>query len=262
MKKSKLLTCLFLALAFTATATAGSSDLKDKLNSKLNGLLGNDASSEQDFQSEGGSQVVDGLKEALAKGVDIAVTTLGKDNGFLGDELVKISIPDSLNSVTKIAKKLGGKKYIDQFVTTMNHAAEQATPKAAEILSDAIRNMSIEDALGILKGSDDAATQYFRKNSEQKLKQSFLPVVEQATEQSGATKAYKKLLSKGGGKASGMLGGALGGVVDEDDLDLDQYVTEKALDGLFTYIAIEEKKIRSDPLARTTDLLKKVFGKN
>ena len=199
------------------------------------------------------SEVVEGLKQALGNGVESSIKALGKPNGFLGNSLVEIPVPDTVKPATDLASKLGGQKYVDNFVASMNRAAEQAVPDAAEILGDAIRNMSVEDAMGILNGPEDAATQYFRKTSEAQLTERFLPVVKQATSKTGVTSAYKAVA----GKAGGVIGGFMGG---SDALDLDTYVTKGALDGLFKYIALEEKSIRTNPLARSTDLLKRVFG--
>lgn len=198
------------------------------------------------------SEVVSGLKEALAKGVESAINTLGKPGGFLGNKLVEISVPDSLKSVTTMARTLGQGEYVDSFENTMNTAAEKAVPEAAVILSDAIRNMSIDDAMNILNGPDDAATQYFRKTSAASLTKKFKPIVSQATDQAGVTAAYKKLTDQATP--------VLGSFVEDSALNLDQYITDKSLDGLFQYIAIEEKSIRQNPAARTTGLLKKVFG--
>ena len=198
------------------------------------------------------SDIVSGLKEALANGVESAINTLGQPGGYLGNELVKIALPESLTTITATARTLGQGTTVDAFESTMNQAAEKAVPEAAGILANAIRDMSVADAMNILNGSDDAATQYFRKVSETSLIETFKPIVTQATDQAGATIAYKQLT----GQASPLLGGLMGGSA----LDLDQYVTDKSLDGLFQYIALEEKRIRDNPAARTSDLLKKVFG--
>jgi hypothetical protein len=196
-------------------------------------------------------EVVRGLKEALSKGTQQAIATLGKDGGFLNNLDVKIPLPDELKKVEKLLRSLGQDKYADQFVATMNHAAEKAVPEAATLFADAISRMTLADAKSILKGPDDAATQYFRKTSEAKLKERFLPIVQAATDQAGVTAAYKKLMQKAGPTAQLLGVGAT---------DLDAYVEGKAVDGLFKMIAAEEKRIRQDPLARGTDLLKKVFG--
>lgn len=195
--------------------------------------------------------VVRGLKEALSKGAQQAVANLGKDGGFLNNLDVKIPLPDELKKVEKLLRGLGQDKYADQFVATLNHAAEKAVPEAATIFAESISQMSLEDAKSILKGPDDAATQYFRKTSAAKLKERFLPIVQAATDEAGVTSAYKKLIQKAGPAAKLMGSGAT---------DLDGYVEGRAVDGLFKMIAAEEKRIRKDPVARTTDLLKKVFG--
>ena len=195
--------------------------------------------------------VVRGLKEALSKGTQQAIANLGKDGGFLNNLDVKIPLPDELKKVEKLLRGMGQDKYADQFVTTLNHAAEKAVPEAATLFADSISQMSLADAKSILKGPEDAATQYFRKTSETKLKERFLPIVKTATNQAGVTSAYKKLMQKAG-PAVQFLG--------VGNTDLDAYVEDKAVDGLFKMIAAEEKRIRQDPVARTTDLLKKVFG--
>lgn len=196
-------------------------------------------------------EIVRGLKEALAKGAQGAVAKLGKEGGFLNNTAVKIPMPASLAKVEKALRQFGQDKYADQFVATMNQAAEKAVPEAAAILGDAIRDMTLEDAQAILKGPDDAATQYFRKKSEARLTERFKPIVTQATDQAGVTSAYKQMVKKAGPLVSMLGGGAE---------DLDGYVTQKSLDGLFKMVAEEEKAIRANPVARTTDLLKKVFG--
>jgi hypothetical protein len=195
--------------------------------------------------------VVRGLKEALSKGAQQAVSNLGKDGGYLNNLDVKIPLPDEMKKVEKLLRGLGQDKYADQFVATLNHAAEQAVPQAASILGDSISQMSLADARSILKGPDDAATQYFRKTSEAKLKERFLPIVKAATDKAGVTAAYKKLMQKAGPTVQ---------LLGVGNTDLDTYVEDKAVAGLFKMIAAEEKRIRQDPLARSTELLKKVFG--
>jgi hypothetical protein len=194
--------------------------------------------------------MVGGLKEALAKGAQEAITKLGKKDGFLKNAEVAIPMPESLKKVDKLLRKLGQDKMADEFVATLNHAAEQAVPEAATLFADSIKQMSVEDAHAILKGPDNAATEYFRKTSGTKLAERFKPIVQAATDKAGVTSSYKELLDK-----AGPLAKALG-----KDTDLDTYVTDKTVDGLFKMIAAEEKLIRQDPVARTTDLLKKVFG--
>ena len=199
------------------------------------------------------SEVVDGLKEALSKGTTSAIASLGKPDGFFANKKVKIPMPDSLQTVEDGLRKLGQDKYADEFVLTMNRAAEQAVPEAAEIFGNAIRSMSIEDAKGILNGPDDAATKYFRRTSGEKLVNRFLPIVEKSTDRVGVTSNYKEMIDKLGFASK---------FIDTESLDIDRYVTNKAVDGLFLMVAREEKLIRENPAARTTDLLKKVFSSN
>lgn len=192
-----------------------------------------------------------GLKEALSVGVERAINLLGQNGGFLNDSMVKIPLPGVLQKIEGGLRVAGQGKLADEFIATMNHAAERAVPETASIFGDTIRKMTLQDAQGILQGADDSATQYFRKNSGEKLAQAILPIVKQATEKAGVTSAYKNMVGKAG---------FLGGMVDSSSLDLDEYVTDKTLDGLFLKLAAEEKQIRNNPLARSTDLLKKVFG--
>ena len=210
-------------------------------------------------------QMVGGLKDALSTGVQHAVSELGHDGGFLTNLDVKIPVPEKLQSVEKAARAMGEGAQVDQFEATMNHAAEQAVPAAASVFGDAVKNMSIDDAKAILTGPDDAATQYFQRTTSTNLYAVFLPIVQKATSATGVTSSYKQLMAKvnGAGSSSGMFG-SLGGMankyVGSDALDLDAYVTNKALDGLFKMVAQEEKNIRQNPVARTTDLMKTVFG--
>lgn len=196
------------------------------------------------------TEMAQGLKEALAKGVKNAIAQLGRNGGFLDDASVRIPMPEQLAQVEKLMRSLHQDKLADEFVATMNHAAEQAVPQAAGIFAEAIKSMTVDDAKAILTGPDDAATQYFRRKSEAQLTERFRPIVAEATDKAGVTAAYKRMMAN-----SGLLSLAMG-----KSNDLDGYVTAKALDGLFAKLAIEEKAIRTNPVARTTDLLKKVFG--
>ena len=203
-------------------------------------------------------QVVQGLKEALGKGVQVAISQLGHDDGFLTNLNVKIPMPEKLHTVDKTLRALGQQKLADDFVNTMNHAAEQAVPEAASVFGDAIKAMSIEDAKAILTGTNNAATEYFRRTTETNLFGKFLPIVKQATAKTGVTSAYKNVMQKAeGANAFGSFGRS---VLGSESVDVDAYVTNEALDGLFKMVAEEEKRIRENPAARTTDLLEKVFG--
>jgi len=205
-------------------------------------------------------QVVQGLKEALGKGVQTAVASLGRNDGFLTNLNVKIPMPGKLKSVERALRTVKQEKLADDFVNTMNHAAEQAVTEAASVFSEAIKQMTIADAKAILTGTNNAATEYFRRTTQTNLYAKFLPIVKVATDKVGVTAAYKNMMSKAAvsTQVSGLLGST--GLVKPEDMDIDAYVTHKAMDGLFTMVAAEEKQIRANPAARTTDLLKKVFG--
>ena len=212
------------------------------------------------------TQVADGLKDALGNGLQHAIANLGHDGGFLTNLEVKIPVPEKLQSAEKALRAMGQGKLVDDFLATMNHAAEAAVPAAASVFGDAVKQMSIADAKAVLTGPPDAATQFFRRTTSTNLYAIFYPIVRQATAKTGVTKAYKTMMAKasGGGSLGGSFGSAFGGVTDKylgsDALDVDAYVTNKALDGLFKMVADEEKSIRTNPLARTTDLMQKVFG--
>lgn len=202
-------------------------------------------------------QVAQGLKEALGKGVQQAVSQLGRPDGFLTNPNVRIPMPEKLRTVENALRALKQDKMADDFVQTMNRAAEQAVPEAAVVFADAVRKMSIEDARGILTGGTNAATQYFRRTSETNLYTRFLPVVQKATAQTGVTSAYKRVMDRAGGGSLGAFGRSLLGA---EAMDVDGYVTDRALDGLFKMVAAEEQRIRENPLARTSSLLQQVFG--
>lgn len=192
-----------------------------------------------------------GIKEALAVGTERAVASLSRENGYFGNAAVKILMPSSLQKVADVARMAGYQKQVDEFVLSMNRAAEAAAPMASSIFGDAIRAMTLEDVRGILGGGDTAATEFFRRKTHDKLYAAFKPVVSKKVDEVGATRAYKDMMGRY--EAVPLVG--------KQSLDLDHYVTEKSLDGLFLVVGQEEKKIRTNPAARTTDLLKTVFGK-
>jgi hypothetical protein len=196
-------------------------------------------------------EIVFGLKDALSNGVTHAISELGRQGGYYNNPRVKIPMPGALQPVEKALRFLKQDDLVDDFVVAMNRAAEQAVVEGTLVFADSIRQMTIQDAKNILSGPKDAATQYFRRTSEEKLREKFLPIVKTSTEEMGVTAQYKKLMQKGGGLAA---------LTGQKDFDIDKYVTEKALDGLFLMIADEEKRIRENPLARTTTILQKVFG--
>lgn len=198
------------------------------------------------------SEISGGLKEALSKGIRFAVDSLGKENGFLGNTRVKIPLPGSLQKFEKGLRVAGQGAKVDEFVGSMNRAAEKAVPVAIDVFVDAVKQMTFDDARQILfSGQDDSATQFFRRTTEENLRGKFRPIVEKFTAEVGVTNKYKAMIGKAGFAAQ---------LLGKDATDLDGYVTQKALDGLFLLVADEEKKIRKNPIGRTTSLLKKVFG--
>jgi hypothetical protein len=198
------------------------------------------------------ADIAGGLRDALFQGVRNAVSELGRENGFLDDARVRIPLPRNLQKTEKALRALGQGRRVDEFVEAMNHAAEEAVPVATDIFLDSIRQMSFTDARDILFGGrEDAATVFFRRTSEARLRDEFRPIVEDFTEKVGVTQKYKQMMGRYG---------FVGRVAGQEATDIDGYITEKALDGLFTLIADEERKIRRDPVSRTTSILRKVFG--
>ena len=191
-----------------------------------------------------------GVKEALAKGADYAVATLGKDNGFLGNSKVKIPLPGYLQKAEKGMRMFGLGQQADELIETMNHAAEKAVAEAKPILTESIKRMSVQDAKGILTGGEDSVTQYFKRTSTEQLTEKFTPIVKAATKKVQLAEQYNSFAGKA----------ASSGLIDKKDADLDSYVTQKAMAGLFLMIAEEEKKLRANPVGAGSDLLKKVFG--
>lgn len=196
------------------------------------------------------AEVAKGLREALEMGVANAVTKLGHEDGFLGNEAVRIPMPESLQKVESGMRKLGMGKQADELVATMNRAAERAVPEARMLLINATRKLTIEDAKKILTGPEDAATQYFRSQSGEQLAQRLLPIVARETKKLKLADYYNRFANRG----------VALGLVREEDANLDEYVTRKALDGLFLVVAEEERAIRADPMESGKRLIKKVFG--
>ncbi len=208
------------------------------------------ATAQADLTSLGSKEAGAGLKEALVRGAEFAVAQLGKPDGFLGNPQVKITLPESLQKVESLGRKLGLARQADELVDTMNRAAESAVVEARPLLVNAVKNLSVKDAKDILAGPPDAATQYFRKTTSAQLNQKFLPIVRKATARVGLADKYNAFA----GKAAKFK------LIEEQDANLDGYVTQKTMDGLFLMIAEQEQQIRQDPLGSGSALLKKVFG--
>ena len=191
-----------------------------------------------------------GIRTALERGANAAVALLGRPDGFLGNPLVKIQLPGYLKDASRLLKATSQKTRLDELVTAMNRAAEAAVPAAKPLLVKAVKDMSVEDGLKILKGGDDSVTQFFATKTREPLAQQFLPIVTQATERVSLADKYNAVAKKAGGF----------GLVKGDEANIQQYVTARALDGLYRIIGEEEKKIRQDPVGTGSAILKKVFG--
>jgi hypothetical protein len=196
------------------------------------------------------AKIGSGLKEALRVGTETAVSLTGKTDGYFANQAIKILMPSQLETADKGLRMVGYGPQLDEFVLSMNRAAEAAAPGAKKIFGDAIGAMSIEDARKIWSGGDNAATQYFKSKTSDQLTAAFKPVVDKALNQVGVTRQYKELL----GRAQSIP------FMKTDSLDIDRYVLGKSLDGLFLVLGEQEKQIRTNPAARTTELLKEVFS--
>jgi len=194
---------------------------------------------------------VSGLKEALSIGTENAVKSVSQKDGYFKNKAIRILMPEQIRKVADVLSKVGYQKEVDEFILSMNRAAEKAAPKAASFFVGAIKEMSIDDARGILNGGDTAATEFFRKKTHDQIYEAFKPIISTSMDEVGATRSYKNMMSRYESIP----------FMDKQSLDLDHYVTNKSLDGLFYMVGQEEKKIRTDPAARVTDLLKTVFGK-
>lgn len=190
-----------------------------------------------------------GLKEALSVGVTNGVLNVSRIDGYFGNQLIKILVPEKVQKITRVLRDMGFKKEVDRFELSMNRAAEQAAPKARAFFIDAIKQMTIKDAESILRGSDTAATEYLKSRTHDKVYASFKPVIASAMQNTGVTRNFKVLMDKANTIP----------LLKTQTVDLDHYVTTEALDGLFFMVGEEERKIRKDPAARVTKLLKKVF---
>jgi hypothetical protein len=204
----------------------------------------------QSLASLSNQDAVAGLKDALIQSSARAVNQLGAADGFLGNAKVKIPLPDSIKRVESALRMVGMGKQADELVLSMNRAAEMAVKEATPILADSVKKMSVQDAKGILTGGDDAATQYFRRTSSEQLAQRFLPIVKKMTAKVQLAEQYNHLA----GQVASF------GLVKQEDANIDNYVTRKALDGLFLVIAEQERAIRKDPVGAATGMAKKVFG--
>lgn len=234
-----------LALAFPAHAL--------DLNEMLRGVLGKPAGEQQTasgVDALSNTEINDGLKEALTRGADAAVSQLGQKDGFFGDAKLRIPMPEPLQKAEKGMRLLGMGKQADELVLSMNRAAEAAVPEAKTLLVEAVRDMTLKDARGILTGGKTSATDFFRRKTEAKLTERFLPIVKATTDKVGLAQQYNQYAGTA----------AQFNLIDKSQSNVEQYVTQQALDRLYTVIGEKEAAIRANPLQAGSDLLKKVFG--
>ena len=261
MKTRKSAPVAAFAVAMFLFCGNGFCQLSDVLEGAKKALIseegtssGQEAASGQEASTGGDSdsQVAMGIKEALEIGAKNAVSTVSKVDGYYGDPDIKILLPEKIRNFESLLRGAGLGSQVDAFEESMNRAAEKAAPEAQELFVDTVKDMSFSDAQEILQGPDDAATQYFREKTGPELAKRFEPIVEGAMSEVGVTRYYQDIHAQ------------LKDVplADLSGFDLNQYVTDKALDGLFLMVAEEEKKIRENPAARVTDLLQSVFSKS
>jgi len=222
-----------LLLCFCLTACAGAPNGKLRVASAI----------DPDRQAQA-------VRQTLSQSADAAVNRLGRADGYWANPLARIPLPEELRRFEKSLRRYGLERYAEEFAESLNRAAEAAVPLAKPVLLAAIRDMSLSDAVGIVRGDDDAATRYFRAHTDAVLREHLKPIVAEATARANVTAAYKRLMKKAA---------FLEKAVEPGHLDLDTYVTRAALDGLYLLMAEEERRIRRNPLARSTDLMKKVF---
>lgn len=243
-QKFMLLGSVFLIIIITVAAvtTFANNSILDQVKTLQNSVRNDEKKDSQ--------KTAAGLKEALTIGTKNAVNLTGRVDGYFANQAIKILMPEKLRNAEKILRDLGQGARADEFILTMNRAAEHAALAAKDIFGEAIRQMTFEDALKILNGNETAATEYFREKTYQKLEESFKPPVTKAMSEAGVTRAYKELTEKIKTLP----------LIKVETVDIDKYVITKALDGLFYMLGQEERKIRKDPAARVTELLREVFG--
>ncbi len=241
MQTKMLIAVISLLLVFGYSNQVGAG-VQDWLKDAAKSLGGEKGLSED--------EIVNGLKQALEVGTGNAVKTVSQTDGYFKNPKIKIPLPENITKVEKILRATGFGSQLDEFELSMNRAAERAAPEAKTIFFDAVKQMSFTDARQILDGPDDAATQYFQGKTSGRLQEVFKPITHQAMSEVGVTGQYQSIDAKI--KTIPF--------ADRMSFDLDQYVTTKALNGLYLMLAEEEKKIRQDPAARVTNLLQKVFA--
>jgi len=244
MNNRIIFTLLNIIIIWAFSSNSVTAGFQDIVKSAQKAFTASDSLSE--------SEIIEGLKQALEIGSADAVELVSQKGGYYDNAAIKIPLPESVQKVEKLLRSTGFGPKVDAFELSMNQAAEKAAPEAKSIFWDAIKKMEITDAKKILNGRDDEATLFFKDKTNDQLQQIFKPIVEDSMAEVGVTRTYQELNDKMKSIP----------FADSMSFDLDQYVTDGSLDGLFKMLAEEEKKIRTEPAARVTDLLKKVFADN
>ena len=243
MKSTVRLFSLLMAITLLDVATGLTANLNDLMDRAKEAVGGGGRISSD--------EIIEGLKEALKIGTQNAVASVSKPNGYYQNPDIKIPLPEEVANAGKYLRLAGYGSQIDEFEQSMNRAAEEAAPEAKQIFMDAVKDMEIKDAQNIVDGPDNAATRYFKDKTYTRLQEIFKPIVKDTMGQVGVTRQFQDINTQL----------ARIPLASEASVDLDQYVTDKSLEGLFFMLTEEERKIRQDPAARVTDILKKVFGR-
>jgi len=240
---------MILTAGLTLALSAHAVDWKEMLKGVITKPAGETATG-SGVDALSTTEINAGLKEALTRGADAAVAQLGQKDGFFGNAALKIPLPPSLQKAEKAMRMVGMGKQADELVLSMNRAAEAAVPEAKTLLVDAVKEMTLEDARGILTGGQTSATDFFRRKTEARLTERFTPIVKATTDKAGLAQQYNRY--------AGMA--AQFNLVDKGQANVEQYVTQQSLDRLYRLIGEKEQAIRANPLQAGSDLLKKVFG--
>jgi hypothetical protein len=249
MRHRTLIFSAFSAMLLAVPAVTSATQWKDAL-SVLQQAAGQQGQANGSIASLSDGDIANGLKEALAQGTRSAVNSLGHADGFWGNAAARIPMPDAIQKMERTIRGIGAGSLVDEFHLSLNRAAEQAVPVAADVFANSVKKLTLSDVRGILTGPNNAATEYFRRTTSDSLSAKFKPIVMRATAKVGVANSYRQMTASAGPFAS-----ALGA-----PSDLDGFVTQKALDGLFVQVASEEARIRENPAARGTAILRKVFG--
>ena len=272
MKKSIIVSTLILtsSLSFAFDLSAITKNVVENVTKNQTNITTSSTNTASSNLSD--STVTSGLKEALKTGVNFAISQLSANNGYLNNSAVKIPLPDNLVTAEKLIRSAGGDVMADNLINSMNTAASKAAPKTAEVFIEAIDKMSVTDAQAILSGGNQAATNYFKSNTNDSLKKLIAPIIQETMKENEVASYYDSINTLYKSSAKGLVNnsevmglaknfGVASYIPGNSDESLDEYITAKAIDGLFTMIGQKEEAIRANPIEQTTSILKQVFGK-